>query len=339
MLPLPVDYTQLKFAIDWLNQLECQMLIIPFMKTSEQKAIRRRQAGENIWFESTAAGELPISPVGAFSYSVVEDEQTVGQRMLDELIDYSKTVEKDIVIVLLGGRGAQAMYKIIAELAKTDAIDGLLGRLHVFTQDALAPMSAGNGLSFVRDFERLLGDDFFRKIKSFTSMQTTGGNMESDLVSYLEKIESLGGIDIFFLGLGPEADAASHLCYIKPNSGARFNDLAGMIPISESILEHHISKFKAGGSAISETDETECRNATHILTLGPAMILGAKKIVQSIVDASTAPAKCESFRRLLNTQFSANESERERQLDENPGLWIRLHPNVASFVLPDLIGV
>jgi 6-phosphogluconolactonase/glucosamine-6-phosphate isomerase/deaminase len=309
------------------------------MKTSEQKAIRRRPAQENIWFESVSPVELPISPVQPFSYSVLENETAVGQKMFEELTKYSQTTQDDVVIVLLGGRGAQAMYKIIAELAKTDEIDQLLGRLHVFTQDALAPMRMNNGLSFVRDFERLLGDDFFMKIKSFTSMQTTGNDLEVALVSYLQKIESLGGIDIFFLGLGPEANAASHLCYIKPNSGARFNDLAGMIPISESILEHHISKFKAGGSAISEADEAECRNATHILTLGPAMILGAKKIVQSIVDASTAPAKRESFRRLLDTQFSADESERERQLDENPGLWIRLHPKVASFVLPDLVSV
>jgi 6-phosphogluconolactonase/glucosamine-6-phosphate isomerase/deaminase len=307
------------------------------MKTSEQKAVRRRQAGENIWFESAASTDVPVSPVKPFSYSVLENEAAVGQRMLDELTNYAKTSPDDIVIVLLGGRGAQAMYKIIAGLAKTDAIDDLLGRFHVFTQDALAPMSAGNSLSFVRDFERLLGDDFFRKIKSFTSMQTMGADLELALVSYLQKIESLGGIDIFFLGLGPEANAASHLCYIKPNSGARFNDLAGMIPISTSILDHHIAKFKAGESSISELDEAECRRATHILTLGPAMILGAKKIVQSIVDASTAPAKRESFRRLIETQVSTDANERERQLDENPGLWIRLHSNAKSFVLPDLI--
>ena len=289
------------------------------------------------WFESAASAGLPISPVGPYSYSVLESEAAVGQRMFDELTEYAKAMPGDIVVVLLGGRGAQAMYKIIAEFAKTDSIDDLLGRLHVFTQDALAPMSASTSLSFVRDFERLLGEDFFRKVKSFTSMQTEVGDLELALISYLQKIESLGGIDIFFLGLGPEANAASHLCYIKPNAGAGFNDLAGMIPISESILEHHISKFKAGGSSISAADEAECRNATHILTLGPSMILGAKKVVQSIVDASTAPAKRESFRRLIETQFSEKANERAQQLDENPGLWIRLHTNVSSFVLPDLI--
>jgi 6-phosphogluconolactonase/glucosamine-6-phosphate isomerase/deaminase len=198
-------------------------------------------------------------------------------------------------------------------------------------------MRMNNGLSFVRDFERLLGERFFEKIKSFTPMNTETDDLEGELVKYLEKLESLGGIDIFFLGLGPEANAASHLAYIKPNSGARACDIAGIIPISPSILEHHITKFKVGGSDISEADERECRAATHILTLGPAAILGAKKIVQSIVDASTAPAKRESFARVLETELSADAPELEKQTDENPGLWIRLNENTQAFILPDVL--
>ena len=307
------------------------------MQTLKQKSIERRESAGNVWLRSTSAGELPVHPIGKFEYGVLDNEQAVGQAMFDELVKYAAGKQGDVVMLLLGGRGAQAMYGIISRLAETNEIDDLLGRLHVFTQDALAPMRMDNGLSFVRDFERLLGDTFFRKIKSFTPMQTDTDDVEAGLISYLDQLESLGGIDIFFLGLGPEADAASHLCYIKPGAGARFDDLAGVIPISENILEHHIGKFKVGVSAVSAADEAECRRATHILTLGPAAILGSKKIVQSIVDASTAPAKRESFARLLATKISTDAAERAKQLDENPGLWIRLHPNVTSFVLPDLI--
>src|SRR5215204_7175394 len=308
------------------------------MQTSERKTIERRRAGNNVWLSSAASPEFPIQPVHPFEFQVLETEQAVGQAMLDELIAYASETAGDIVIILLGGRGGQAMYKIIAELAKGNEIDDLLGRLHVFTQDALAPMRMNNGLSFVRDFERLLGDEFFAKIKSFTPMLTETGDLEGALVKYLEKLESLGGIDIFFLGFGPEAEAASHLCYIKPNSGARAGDIAGIIPISPTILEHHINKFKVGGSSVSEADETECRNATSILTLGPAAILEARKIVQSIVDASTAPGKIPSFKRFLETELSADNMELAKQCDENPGLWLRLHPNVKSFVLPDLLS-
>ncbi len=198
-------------------------------------------------------------------------------------------------------------------------------------------MAMNKGLSLVLDFESMLGDDFFRKIKSFTPMNTETGDVEAALVEYLKTLESLGGIDIFFLGMGPEADAASHLCYIKPNSGARYADIAGIIPISASILEHHVNKFKVGGSHVSPEDEAECRAATHILTLGPAAILGARKIVQSIVDASTAPAKRESFQRVVETELSSDRAELENQLDENPGLWIRLHQNVKAFILPDVL--
>ena len=138
-------------------------------------------------------------------------------------------------------------------------------------------------------------------------------------------------------GLGPEAGGASHLAYIKPGSGAGAADLAGVIPISSSILEHHITKFKAGGSAFTEADEAECRNASSILTLGPAAILSAKRIVQSIVDADTAPAKPASYRRLIETEIASDPETRQRQLDENPGLWIRLHPSVRSLILPNVL--
>ncbi len=307
------------------------------MQASEQKMIRRREDADRVWLEALDR-RAPTAISGPFRFEILENEESVGRAMFDELLSYAERKAGDIVIVLLGGRGAQAMYKLINKLAATVEIDGLLNRLNVFTQDALAPMRMENGLSFVRDFERLLGPDFFAKIKSFTPMQTATDDVEGELIAYLEKLESLGGIDIFFLGLGPEANAASHLCYIKPGSGARYTDVAGIIPISSSILEHHITKFKVGGSSISEADESECRNATHILTLGPAAILGAKKIVQSIVDASTAPAKRDSFKRLLETQFSDDPEELGKQLDENPGLWIRLHDNVRSLVLPDVLA-
>jgi len=264
-------------------------------------------------------------------------EQAVGVAMLGELDAAAEAKHGPIVMLLLGGRGAQALHRLIGKFAETTEKDWLLERLHVFTQDALAPLRMNNGLSFVRDFERLLGTGFFRKVKSFTSMRTDAANLESELVAYVEKLESLGGIDIFFLGLGPEAGGASHLAYIKPGSGATATDVAGMIPISPSILEHHIAKFKAGGTNITAEDEAECRAAQHILTLGPAAILGARRIVQSIVDASTAPAKRESYRRLLTTEISDDAHSRAQQLDENPGLWLRLHPNVRSLILADVL--
>jgi len=287
--------------------------------------------------DSGAAEEPASLPARKINYEVLASEEAVGRAMLEDLEEYARAKQGDLVIILLGGRGAQAMYRLLSAKAQTGEADWLLGRLHVFTQDALAPMRMDNGLSFVRDFERLLGPDFFRKVKSFTPMRTDTDDLEGELVRYLEKLDSLGGTDIFFLGHGPEAGAASHLAYIKPGSGARADDLAGVIPISPSILEHHISKFKAGGSNVTAADEAECRAATHILTLGPAAILGARRVVQSIVDVSTAPAKRASYRRFLEEEISEDAAERARQLDENPGLWLRLHPNVRSLILPDVL--
>lgn len=268
---------------------------------------------------------------------ILPDEEAVGLAMFNELKVTAESKEGDINIALLGGRGAQALHKYLGKLAKESSIDDLLARFNVFTQDALAPMRMDNALSFVRDFERLLGADFFRKIKSFTPMQTDTDDLASAMNHYLEKLDQLGGLDIFFIGHGPEANGASHLAYIKPGSGAGLNDIAGIIPISSSILEHHISKFKAGGSSINHEDEDECRNAKYILTLGPAAILGAKKIVQSVVDADTAPAKKVTYKNVLNTELSSDTQPLIKQLDANPGLWVKLHTNVVSLILPNVL--
>lgn len=310
------------------------------MPATSQVQLQRHAVGRNVWLSRTdddALSVLAALPAQALNYEVLESENDVGRAMLDEVVQAVRERTGDLTIILLGGRGAQALHRLLGELAKTDEADQLLSRLHVFTQDALAPMRMDNSFSFVRDFERLLGEDFFKKVKSFNSMRTDRNDLEGELVSYLAALESCGGIDIFFLGLGPEAGGASHLAYIKPGSGAGATDLAGVIPVSSSIIEHHITKFKAGGSAVTAADEGECRNASQILTLGPAAILNAKRIVQSVVDADTAPAKPASYRRLIETEIATDPDTRLRQLDENPGLWIRLHPNVRSLILPNVL--
>ena len=307
------------------------------MSTIVLERLSRRVVGNNVWLRTSESRDNSQLEVRDFSYEVLESEAAVGRAQFEEIKLAAENKEGDLVIILLGGRGAQALYRLLGELAETDSIDHLLRRLHVFTQDALAPMRMDNGLSFVRDFERLLGNSFFEKVKSFTPMQTDSTDLEGELQRYLETLASVGGVDIFFLGLGPEAGAASHLAYIKPGSGATAEDLAGVIPISSSILEHHISKFKVGGSTVTAADEKECRSATHILTLGPAAILKARRIVQSVVDAGTAPGKRESYRRLLETDISSDPVQRAAQLDENPGLWLRLHGNVRSLVLADVL--
>lgn len=309
------------------------------MSATSKQIIRRRLVAGNVWLShgEADAGYLASLPVRDLRYEVLPSEEAVGRAMFEEIATAAAAKEGPLVMVIVGGRGGQALHRLLGAMAETGEHDALLSRLHVFTQDALAPLRMDNGLSFVRDFERLLGEDFFRKVKSFTSMRTDAPDLEAELAAYVERLESLGGIDLFFLGLGPEAGGASHLCYIKPGSGANYNDAGGLIPLSESILEHHINKFKAGGTNVTETDEAECRAAKHILTLGPAAILGARRVVQSIVDADTAPAKRESYRQLLNTQIAADAEMRQKQFDQNPGLWLRVHPKVRSLILQNVL--
>ncbi|WP_288129234.1 hypothetical protein [Microbulbifer sp.] len=302
---------------------------------TDSSTFTKQEDGGNVWLSQNNVQTSDLTDHG-IQPTVLDNEAEVGKAMLNELLETAASKEGDINIALLGGRGAQQMHRLLGELAKTSEQDELFGRLNVFTQDALAPMSMNNCFSFVRDFERILGSDFFKKVKSFTPMQTDKEDLEAGLIEYLNKLEALGGLDIFFIGHGPEENQASHLAYIKPFSGAQSTHVAGLIPISSSILEHHISKFKAGGSIVNEQDEEECRSAGYILTLGPAAILQAKKVVQSVVDADSAPAKVQTYANVLNTKLSTAPEELLGQLNANPGLWIRLHPNTKSFVLPSL---
>lgn len=308
------------------------------MSTATPVKLIRREAGPNVWLARADDIDPGHHRVYDLRPEIKDTEEAVGRAMLEELESAARSKSGDLSIILLGGRGAQAFHRLLGDLAKAGDPDGLISRLNCFMQDALAPLRKDNSFSFLRDFERLLGAEFFRRVKSFSAIRTDGGEVEAELIHYTRVLEERGGADIFFLGLGPEPNEASHLAYIRPGSGANANDIAGMIPVTPNLLDHHIGKFKAGGATVNDEDERECRNVTHVLTLGPAAILGARRIVQSVVDATTAPAKRASYRRVMETVMAADLEKRGRQLDENPGLWIRLHPNVRSLILPDVLS-
>lgn len=299
--------------------------------------IAPRNAGLNLWLTLPAEQAPNLVPT-EIKPEILASEEAVGDAQLAELRKVARSKSGNIVILLLGGRGAQALHRKLGVLAAKHEPEEWLLRLHVFMQDALAPMPMNSTLNFTYDFRRLLGPAFFERVAGFYELHTDTGNLEAELTRYVQLLFDLGGPDIFFLGHGPEADAASHLAYIRPGSGATARDVAGLIPISGSILEHHISKFKAGHIPVTPEDEAQCRKAAYILTMGPAVILKSKLIVQSVVDASTAPGKKLSYRRVLDTALSSDPATLAAQLDENPGLWVKLHPSVRSFILPDVLG-
>src|SRR5687768_13872981 len=122
------------------------------MSAPSQRVIRRRVAGDNVWLGHPESQALDSLTSRGLSYEVLESEEAVGHAMLEEIEAAARNKQGDLVIVLLGGRGAQALHRLLGEAARSGAKDDLLKRLHCFTQDALAPMRTDNGLSFVRDF-------------------------------------------------------------------------------------------------------------------------------------------------------------------------------------------
>lgn len=61
---------------------------------------------------------------------MLPNEQAVGQAMFEELQTIVNEKQGDVAMILLGGRGGQALHKLLGEKAKTNKIDDLLAHLH-----------------------------------------------------------------------------------------------------------------------------------------------------------------------------------------------------------------
>src|SRR5262249_39080781 len=106
------------------------------MSAVSETGIQRRVAGSNIWLERREhASELMTFKPQRLNYEVLPSEDAVGQAMFEEIQSAAARTTNDLTIILLGGRGAQALHRLLGELARTSEVDTLLGRLNVFTQD------------------------------------------------------------------------------------------------------------------------------------------------------------------------------------------------------------
>ncbi|HEY6047253.1 MAG TPA: hypothetical protein VIU65_11665, partial [Pyrinomonadaceae bacterium] len=124
---------------------------LPYL--ARNSGIVRYARGENIWLragDSDAQRELSGLSPHVLSYEVFDSEAAVGRVMFEEIETVAHARPGDITIIILGGRGAQALHRLLGEKARTGELDDLLARLRVFTQDALAPMRMNNSFSFVR---------------------------------------------------------------------------------------------------------------------------------------------------------------------------------------------
>src|SRR4051794_34276624 len=101
---------------------------------------QRRVAGDNVWLARTDGDRKTNFTTHPLKYEALESEEAVGRAMLDEIEAAAREKDGDLTIVIVGGRGGQALHRLVGELSETDKLDHLLGRLNIYTQDALAPM-------------------------------------------------------------------------------------------------------------------------------------------------------------------------------------------------------
>src|SRR6266508_2788264 len=99
-----------------------------------------RVVGRNVWLRPQQAfreDALELQ-VRELTCEVMESEEVVGRAQFEEIQRAAGNKEGDLVIILLGGRRTNTKNRMLGEMSRTDEIDHLLKRLHIFTQDALA---------------------------------------------------------------------------------------------------------------------------------------------------------------------------------------------------------
>ena len=123
----------------------------------------------------------------------------------------------------------------------------------------------------------------------------------------------------------------------KPLSLFRFAFTAMASPCELQLYaESAASADIAAGAAIAEVQRIEQKYSRYrddSALSGLNRAAGGEPVV---VDAETAPAKVATYQKVLHTTISNDQAEAAEQLNANPGLWVRLHPNFKSFVLPNL---
>ena len=88
------------------------------MSTARKQIIQRRAVNGNVWLGHDAAENhyLATLPVRDIACEVLPSEEAVGQAMLAEIENAAATKDGQLVIVIVGGRGGQALHLLLGAL-------------------------------------------------------------------------------------------------------------------------------------------------------------------------------------------------------------------------------
>src|SRR5215813_6385389 len=97
------------------------------MSATRKQTIQRRTVAGNVWLAHRASENdyLAKLPARDIAYEVLLSEDAVGRAMLEEIESAAAAKDGPLVIVILGGRGGQALHRLLGALAQTSNHDAL----------------------------------------------------------------------------------------------------------------------------------------------------------------------------------------------------------------------
>src|SRR4026209_2370918 len=97
------------------------------MSANSKQRLQRRAVGGNVWLSHERAenGYLSRLPAKDLNYEILSSEEAVGRAMLDEITSAAAAKDGSLVLVILGGRGGQALHRLLGAMARTNEHDAL----------------------------------------------------------------------------------------------------------------------------------------------------------------------------------------------------------------------
>lgn len=226
--------------------------------------------------------KISVNNFAQISANLVTEKITLLQREL----------KRPINIILATGK---TMINFLDQLSQSSTNWSLTNFFHLDEYKSLSPQNPSS-------FAYFLTQNLFSKI-NIPKKNINFINGESpDLLSYVNKLHSLGGADIIMLGIGLNG----HLAFNEPSSDYNFSSRISEVKLHQSTIE------------ANQIDYPEITNNPYAYTLGIADIFEGKNIFLLAKGLSKSKIIFQSFRGKISPEI--------------PASILQTHPNITAIL-------
>lgn len=212
----------------------------------------------------------------------------------NKILDFKPTVERPFVLGLPTGGTPLAMYHRLIEFVK----DGVISFENVitFNMDEYVGLAPDNDQSYHYYMHHNFFDHIDIKKENINILNGMAADYKAECARYEEKIASVGGIDLFLGGIGPDG----HIAFNEPGSS-----LASKTRDKELTMDTIIANARFFGGDINKVPKLA-------LTVGVGTILDAKEVLIMVNGHNKARALHQGIEQGVNHMWTISALQLHR---------------------------